>query len=83
VKLRPLQIRQFVSAGLADHVLADFAHVQAPNRLHCDEVLASPPAVGTNSLFRVFLPGDTPEIASRTERNAGADRGTTLGLRFD
>ena len=32
---------------------------------------------------RWFSPGCTHGIASRTERHASVDRGTTLGLRFD
>ena len=35
------QGRQFVSAGLAGHALAELADVQAPKGLHPDQVLAS------------------------------------------
>jgi DNA-binding NarL/FixJ family response regulator len=35
------QGRRFVSAGLEDHV-PELSYTQAPNRLHADEVLASP-----------------------------------------
>jgi DNA-binding NarL/FixJ family response regulator len=34
--------RRFVSAGLEGHVPAELSYTQAPNRLHSDEVLASP-----------------------------------------
>jgi hypothetical protein len=76
------QGRQFVSAALVGHVPTELADMQSPKGLHPDQVLASETG-RLKFLFRGFLPGGTPGIASRTERHASADRRATLGLRFD